>query len=101
MFFTRYFTNGESHKQKFAVFHCKTCNKDEYYPVLRDPYPTDPKACPTCKTINDSDRKEDLLKKRDTLAQQISRLQHELDTVNVELVTLEPIAKEKLHAQSL
>lgn len=88
MYFKRFFTNGESFPKKFAVYFCKTCNKEEIYEVTRKDFRPEPKQCPTCHCLDDNDRKVSLIAKRDTLTALMAKTQQELDTINVELVMM-------------
>ena len=88
MYFKKFFFNGESFPKRFAVYHCKPCNKEEYIeaPVGKN-FDGEPIKCPTCKCVDEADKKEQLLKKREDLTVQIGKLQAELDRVSVEIVT--------------
>jgi DNA repair exonuclease SbcCD ATPase subunit len=95
MYFVKFFTNGEVTATRFAQFFCPLCNKKHSIETSRRDFDTSPRPCPDCKATDSNDLRRHLTQKRDELTKQIQKLQQELDSINVELLTTDPNTKEK------
>ena len=73
----------------FIVYHCNICKHDEWFRSVSNFDMARLRSCPKCGTLDDTNDKEYLLKRRAELTGQINKLNSELMSVVSKLEVLE------------
>ena len=73
----------------FIVYKCNVCGHDEWFRSVPNFDRTRLRQCPKCRTVDDTNDKEYLLRRRTELTEQINKLNGELMTIVSKLEVLE------------
>jgi predicted nucleic-acid-binding Zn-ribbon protein len=73
----------------FIIYKCNVCGHDEWFRSVPNFDKARLRACPKCGTVDDTNDKEYLLRRKAELTEQINKLNGELITVTSKLEVLE------------
>ena len=73
----------------YIVYKCNVCGHNEWFRYVLNFDTARLRACPKCGTVDDTNDKEYLLKRKAELTEQINKLNGELMTVTSKLEVLE------------